>query len=217
MAKAPKTFEQLEKVVEGVRIPAKRLAVAVGNFHGTNDFANEKREMWCGFVVEELLHELTAAIMVRTNALLEPPMRPNDMTLAGAADILEIPEIQMETTEKAKAWTYPNFDTAKVRANKAPERLKAFVQIVRNLDVEKLRAYRNWVLAHNTANPRPPLTYIEVWEIAEATLVAADHLRYVVTGDYDDVVGIAKNRREQSLVFWQRLNEREETHEEDDL
>lgn len=210
---APRTFKQLEATVEAVRIPSKRLAVAVGNFHGANDFAKEGREMWSGFVLEELLHELTASLVVRTNALLETPKFPNDMTLAGAADLLEIPEIRAEATERAKGWSFPNEDIARVRAHNVPDRTKAFLQIVRRLDVKKLRDYRNWVLAHNTVNPRPPLTYIEVWEIAEATLLASDYLRYVVTGDYDDVVGIAKNRREQSDWFWRRLNVPEDGEE----
>jgi hypothetical protein len=209
MAKTPKTFEQLERVVHAVEIPAKRLAVAVGNFHGANDFANEHHEMWCGWVLGELLEELTASIVVRANALFEPPKRANDMTLTGAADILEVAAIRAEAIERAKGWTHPNVEIAKIRAARIGKDLEAFLQIVRHLDVEKLRDYRNWVLAHNTSNPKPPLTYVEVWEIAEATLLAADHLRRVVAGDDDNTVGLAKVRRAQSLTFWQRLNEKE--------
>ena len=115
--------------------------------------------------------------------------------------------LESEAIERAKGWTFPNETVAEIRGERVGAKVALLRRIVDHLDIAKLRDYRNWVLAHTTLNPTPPLTYLEVWEIADATLRAHDALCSAVLGDSDDTAGIATARREQSLFFWKHIEQ----------
>lgn len=154
-------------------------------------------------MLNEIHRDLIEMVVIRTCALLTESQRSTDATLLGAADLLDVPEIGVEIVERSKAWTYPNDVVADTRRGWLRRDQGRFTGIVRGLDLDNLRSYRHWVLAHTTLNPTPPLTFIQIWETAEATLLAYDLLCRVVTGQDEDTLGLAKARREQSTFFWE--------------
>jgi len=70
---------------------AQRLAVSAGNFHGTNDFALQGRDLWNGFILNDLQRDLIAIIVVRAYARLAAGREKTDATLRAAYDLLQDP------------------------------------------------------------------------------------------------------------------------------
>ena len=198
-------FDALVDIAKTARPYAKRLAVSIGNYRGTNDFSGKRPTLVDGFLLNELRNDLIAMVVVRAWALVSPSNRSTDRTLHVAAARLKDPGVQSEVIQRSQAWTFPNEDIASARRHQLQSRIAAFSQIMDELDTVLLRDYRNWVLAHVTVNPTPRLQLGTAMRVAEQALEAFDHLEFIVRGDYPDVVGLSRIRREQSLHFWEHF------------
>ena len=195
---------KLQLIVRAMKVPAQRLAVALGNFHGTNDFAYTKPKLDCGFILDDIQKDLIEVVLLRSCALLVGD-QPTDATLALASKWLDRSELRDELFKAAKNWKFPNEIGGRQRATRLPERLDRFRQVVSALDFASMRSHRNWVLAHSTTKKPPPVTFISVWKVAAAVLGAYDDLHFVTFGDDLDVTALASGRREQSKFFWDHI------------
>lgn len=56
-------YKALVLQADAIRIYATNLALTLGTFHGTNDFAFQKPTLWNGFVLDQFQRELTALVV----------------------------------------------------------------------------------------------------------------------------------------------------------
>jgi len=201
-------FARLVKIAKHVEPYAHALAVTLGNFRGTNDFAKTEPSLHNRFVLGEFHLDLIAIVVLRTSALLSRGGGSTDATLRSAAEFVGEPEVRARIAKQARAWV-PGGDEHFAMTNEraAMRRVDRFLHVLADVDDDKLSKHRNWLLAHNTTKKPPGVLFIEVWEAAEATLLAADDLVFFALGHDRDLVGVAVSRRQESSDFWRLLNE----------